>query len=102
MQNLGDLNADAGRIRLYIGNSMLWDWNVSSIGYLVTVRNSYSGTYTPSSTGPYDFKVLFTRTYGNWDPVMYHYMDNVFMAIPEPATFLLFALGGLAMMMKRR
>jgi hypothetical protein len=101
MQNLHAENFDAGRIRLYIEGSLLWDWNIDDIDAYVTIRNSYSGTYVPAFTGLHDFELLFTRTYRNYSPVLYHYMDNA-SVIPEPTTVLLLALGSGAAIRKRR
>ena len=101
-------NADGGLIRLYIRGDLQWSWDVGEISPTgAVVRNFYEGTYVPTFTGPHDFELVFTRTYGNWggfagsQPSVYHYADNIFV-IPEPTTLLLFALSGLTLLRRRR
>lgn len=94
-------NADGGRMRLYIGSDLLWDWSVGDIDYLETLRNSYSGTYIPAATAQYEFQILFTRTYMNSPTTILHYIDDV-SVVPEPATMLLLGLGGLLLRQNKR
>lgn len=95
IQNTDGMVPDAGLIAFSIGSSPLWDWDVADIGTFMTFRNSYSGTYTPASTGPYNLKLSFLSSVNSISPVLYHYVDNVSVVIPEPTTLLLLGFGSL-------
>jgi hypothetical protein len=101
IQNVDGMVSDAGLIALSIGSSPLWNWDVADIGTFMTFRNSYSGTYTPASTGPYNLKLSFLSSVNSISPVLYHYVDNVSVVVPEPATVLLLSLGSLLLLRKR-
>lgn len=102
IQNADGMAPDAGLIALSMGSSPLWDWDVADIGTFMTFRNSYSGTYTPASTGPYNLKLSFLSSVNSISPVLFHYVDNVSVVIPEPATLLLLGLGSLALLRRKR
>ena len=102
---LGD-NFVPGRIRLFVGGDLLWDWWVTSqMSIGTTVRSSYAGTYTPAVSGDYDVNLLFTRKaasvgWPDYKPAMSHYADNVSI-VPEPLTLSLLLTGAVAAFRRR-
>ena len=102
MQGLREV-IDAGLIRLYIGDDLLWSWSVDLIAEGDTLYSSYSGTYTPDATASYDLELVLTRTYCNSSPSVYHYVDNVSItAVPEPTLLCLLSSLGMAGLLLRR
>ncbi len=86
----GSATGDAGRIRLYIDNDLLWDWD---LGYLTTgvpMANTFDVYYTPTTSGAHEYRLLFTRIYMSTvpaypGPVVYHYADDLSVMGPEAA-----------------
>lgn len=94
------INMDGGTIRLYMGTDLLWSWGVSPVVSSAPLVQSFTGSYTPPSTGTYDLTVKFTRT----SPSAYlnHYIDDVSVsAVPEPVA-LGFLLAGAPVLLTRR
>ena len=107
MQNIAGNNADAGMFRLYIDGNLLWTWDIDEIAAGDIVRSSFAGTYTPTFTGPHDVEILITRTYRNYAPVLWHYLDDVVVdceqaEVPEPTTLVLLGLGVLGAAVRLR
>ncbi len=86
----GSATGDAGRIRLYIDDDLLWDWDLGYLPTGVPVTNSFDVDYTPATSGDHEYRLLFTRTYMSTvpaypGPVVYHYADDLSVIGPEAA-----------------
>jgi hypothetical protein len=92
-------NVNGGRIRLMIDGNLLWDWSVDFIDQGSTLRNSFHGDYTPIVGGNKTVSLLFTRTFQNFSPSMYHFVDNLSVSpVPEPSSIALVTIAVLCVM----
>jgi hypothetical protein len=92
-------NGDGGHFEFIVGDKVLETWSSGVFNPMAYKYYEMSGSYTPTVDGYCDVGLRITReflvsTYLN------QYIDNVSF-VPEPASFALLALGGLAVLRRR-
>ncbi len=97
--NTGASNAQGGRFELMVGSTVLTSWSAGSIGNGQELYGHLSGQYVPAVSGQYEVGLRITRPYVPPAAVtLFQLVDNA-VAVPEPATLGLLALG---LLLRRR
>lgn len=97
--NTGANNAQGGNFELMVGSTVLSSWSAGSIANGQQLYSHLSGQYTPAAGGQYEVGLRITRPYIAPTAVtLFQLVDNA-VAIPEPATLGLLALG---LLLRRR
>ncbi|MEW6198420.1 MAG: PEP-CTERM sorting domain-containing protein [Planctomycetota bacterium] len=97
--NTGANNAQGGNFELMVGSSVLASWSAGSIASGQQLYGKLSAQYTPVANGQYEVGLRITRPYVPPAAVtLFQLVDNA-VAVPEPATVGLLALG---LLLRRR